>query len=124
MTVEFEAEGVEVGSSPWGILTISLYSEENYVTIQQPLDKIEGEKVPPVPNTYHIERDDQSYGEYGGVEGVTLSRNSLKVDLDDIGQENLQCESVQAGFETDDATFNTLMEKLGYIFGERFVSND
>ncbi|MFT3744855.1 MAG: Imm10 family immunity protein [Pyrinomonadaceae bacterium] len=121
MIIEFDAEGVEVILSSWGIITISFYAEENYLTIQQPVDKTEGMNVPPAPNSYHIERDDQSYGEYGGVESVTLSRDSIAVVLDSIGQEHLQCESVIARFETDDETYRSLTEKLEYIFGDSFT---
>jgi Immunity protein 10 len=124
MNVEFEAEGVEVGTSPWGIITISLFAEENYLTIQQPLDKEHGENVPPIPNSYHIERDDQSYGEYGGVDRIDLSRTSIEVTLNETGQANLQCEGVKVGFETDDETFILLKEKLSYIFGLILISND
>ena len=121
MIVEFEAEGVESGLSTWGIITISFYTEENYLTIQQPVDKLEGMNVQPLPNSYHIERDDQSYGEYGGVESVELSPNSIEVTLDSIGQEHLQCDAVKVRFETDEKTYLSLKELLGYTFGEKLT---
>lgn len=121
MIVEFEAEGVESGLSTWGIITISFYTEENYLTIQQPVDKLEGMNVQPLPNSYHIERDDQSYGEYGGVESIALSENSIEVILDEWGQEHLECEAVKVHFETDPKIYLSLKELLSYTFGEKLT---
>lgn len=66
---------------------------------------------------YHIERDDQSFGNYGGVEKIELSRSQIKVRLDATGKENLECDGVNINFETDHETYELLIEKMILFFG-------
>lgn len=113
MIINFTAEAVEVEENENEVLCVGFYTEENYLMIQYSLD-IED-------SNYHIERDDQSYGGYGGVEKVTLSPNQIEVELDDIGQENLECDGVKVDFETDDETYQLLVEKLRLIFGNSLI---
>lgn len=117
MILNFEAESVEVEETDLNILFVGFYSEENYLMIQQSLDENSG------INSYHIERDDQSYGGYGGVRQIVLEQNSIEVELDDDGKENLQCDGVKIDFETDEETFELLSEKLKFIFGETLKVN-
>lgn len=123
MNVEFRAEEVEVGVSPQGVINVGFYTDGNYLSFQYMTDAEQRKRLN-VPDTYYIARDDQSYGEYGGVEKVTLTRNSIEVILDELGKSNLQCESVTAAFETDDETFDTVKDKLTSIFGDKLVFND
>jgi hypothetical protein len=123
MNVEFRAEDIEVGVSPQGVINVGFYTDGNYLSFQYMTDPEQRKRLR-IPDTYYIARDDQSYGEYGGVEKITLKRNSIEVILDELGQSNLQCESVTAAFETDDKTFDTVKEKLAFIFGDKFAFND
>jgi len=117
MILNFEVESIEIETNEFNVLVIGFYTDENYLMIQQSLDENSG------INNYHIERDDQSYGGYGGVRQINLERNSIEVDLDDEGKENLQCDSVRVDFETDEETFELLSEKLKFIFGETLKVN-
>lgn len=119
MKVEFRAEEIEVGVSPQGVINVGFYTDGHYLSFQYMTDAEQRERLR-IPDTYYIARDDQSYGEYGGVEKATLSRNTLEVALDELGQSNMQCESVKVHFETDDQTFAKVKEKLAYIFGNKF----
>lgn len=110
MTLHFETENVEIEESEFEVLIVGFYTEENYLMIQQSLDIEDA--------NYHIERDDQSFGGYGGVEQINLSRNSIEVELNKTGKENLECDAVRVDFETDDETFELLTEKLKQIFGD------
>jgi Immunity protein 10 len=123
MNVEFRAEEVEVGVSPQGVINVGFYTDGNYLSFQYMTDAEQRKRLN-VPDTYYIARDDQSYGEYGGVEKITLTRNSIEVILDELGQSNVQCESVTAAFETDDKTFDTVKEKLAHIFGDKFAFDE
>lgn len=109
MILNFEAEAVEIEVTEFEVLSVGFYTEENYLMIQKSLD-IED-------SNYHIERDDQSFGGYGGVGKINLSRNQIEVELDETGQENLGCEGVKVDFETDGETYQILIEKLKFIFG-------
>lgn len=118
MILHFAADAIEVEESTLGVLVVGFYTEENYLMIQQNLGEYDAQDRRLGMNTYHIERDDQSFGGYGGVRQIGLSRDRLEVVLDETGIENLQCDGVRVDFRTDAASFALLNEKLGFIFGE------
>lgn len=109
MIINFAAEAVEIEENDLEVLTVGFYTEESYLMIQKSLDIEDG--------NYHIERDDQSYGGYGGVEKIILSPSQIEVELDETGRKNLDCEGMKVYFETDDKTYQLLIEKLKSIFG-------
>lgn len=115
MILHFEAEAVEIEENDLNVLCVGFYTEENYLMIQQSLD-IKGA-------LYHIERDDQSFSGYGGVEKIELLRNQIEIELNETGKENLECEGVKVDFETDDETYQLLIEKLKLIFGDSLKIN-
>lgn len=86
--------------------------------IQKTLEEFDDQDAGSGMDFYHIERDDQSYGGYGGVERIELLRNQIEVKLNETGKENLDCDALKVEFETDDETYETLAEKLKFIFGE------
>lgn len=116
MITNFAAEAVEIEENDLDVLIVGFYTEENYLMIQKSLD-IED-------SNYLIERDDQSFGGYGGVEKLTLSPNQIEVALDEAGKENLDCEGVKVDFETDEETYQLLIEKLKLIFGNLLTVNE
>jgi hypothetical protein len=68
---------------------------------------------------YYFEINDQSYGRYGGLASVRLSRNNLEVQLEpgvvkDFGNENFA--KVRVEFEIDDEAYHSVLETLGNIF--------
>jgi|GEM_PF-1741707 hypothetical protein len=70
-------------------------------------------------SAYYFEINDQSYGSYGGLRSVRVSRNSIKVHLEpsvvkDFGDENLA--QVQVEFTLDDNTYQSVLDTLRYIF--------
>jgi hypothetical protein len=97
---------------------VGFYTEENYLMIQKSLDAPDPQEVEFGMGGYHIERDDQSYGGYGGVSQIFLERGSVEFQLDETGRKNLECDGVKVDFETDDETFELLAEKLKLIFGD------
>ena len=117
MILHFAAEQVEVEENDLDVLIVGFYTEENYLMIQQSLDGYDEQDAALGMDTYHIERDDQSYGGYGGVEKILLRPESIEVALDETGKENLECTAVRVDFEIDAETFDRLAEKLRIIFG-------
>lgn len=115
MNINFVAETVEIEENNLEVLILGFYAEENYLMIQKSLD-IED-------SNYHIERDDQSFGGYGGVERISLSPNSIEFILDKTGKENLQCDRINVEFEADEETHELLSEKLTIVFGESLIGN-
>jgi Immunity protein 10 len=123
MIVHFETDSVFIEETDLDVLIVGFYKEDNYLMIQQSLDEYDEQDIRLGMNTYHIERDDQSFGGYGGVEKINLSRNAIEVKLDKTGRENLQCDGVEIDFETDDENYEILTEKLKYIFSDLLVVN-
>jgi Immunity protein 10 len=123
MIVHFETDSVFIEETDLDVLIVGFYKEDNYLMIQQSLDEYDEQDIRLGMNTYHIERDDQSFGGYGGVEKINLSRNAIEVKLDKTGRENLQCDGVEIDFETDDENHEILTEKLKYIFSDLLVVN-
>lgn len=121
MILNFETDAVEIEETDLDVLIVGFYTDENYLMIQQSLDGYDEQDESLGMNSYHIERDDQSYGGYGGVEQINLQRNSIEVELDEIGKQNLQCDGVKVDFETDEETYQTLTEKLKSIFGSSLL---
>lgn len=113
MTIEFYSEEVGIEETGSGVSVVGFYAEQNYLMIQKTLGA-SGDET----DSYHIERDDQSYGGYGGVERIDLSRNQIEVKPDETGKENLDCDLVKVEFKTDDKTYVALAEKLKFIFGD------
>lgn len=114
--LHFEAEVVEIDETDLDVLIVGFYTAENYLMIQQSLEYDEQDRQLGM-DTYHIERDDQSYGGYGGVRRINLKRDSIKVELDETGKKNLQSDVIKVDFQTDDETFRLLSKKLSFIFG-------
>lgn len=120
MTLHFETDSVLIEDTDLDVLVVGFYTDEHYLMIQQSTE-FDEQDVRSGMNTYHIERDDQSYGEYGGVELITLQPNRIEVELDERGKKNLQCDGVTVDFETDPDNYRLLIEKLRYIFGDLLV---
>ena len=121
MILHFETDSALVENTDVDVLVVGFYTEENYLMIQQSLEEYDEQDKRLGMDTYHIERDDQSYGGYGGVGQINLSRNRIEVKLDETGKKNLECEGVVVDFETDDENYELLTEKLRLIFGDLLV---
>lgn len=117
MILSFATDNIEILETDLNVLIVGFYTEENYLMIQQSLDEYDEQDVRLGMNTYHIERDDQSYGGYGGVERVNLRRDLIEIELNAIGKKNLECDGVRVDFEIDSDNYRLLTEKLGYVFG-------
>ena len=75
-------------------------------------------------STYYFEINDQSYGRYGGLTLVQISRNSIEIHLEpdvikDFGDENFA--EVQVEFTVDDKTYQSILDTLKNIFANNTV---
>jgi hypothetical protein len=121
MVLQFSTDAVLIEETDLDVLVVGFYTDDHYLMIQQGLDEYDEQDIRLGMNTYHIERDDQSYGEYGGVERILLHRSLIEVELDERGKKNLQCDRIEIDFQTDDENYRLLTEKLGFIFGDSLV---
>ena len=75
-------------------------------------------------SSYYFEINDQSYGSYGGLTSVRISRNSINVQLEpytveDFGDENFS--EVQVEFNIDDMTYQSVLDTLRDIFANENI---
>jgi len=105
--MKFNAQEVTSEYDEYGILVTYFGSDSNYVMIQYQKDYDEQDAALGM-NTYHIERDDQSYGGYGGVKSWALHTGSLIIELNETGKKNLGTDKIEIEFTIDE----TLLEKL------------
>ena len=75
-------------------------------------------------STYYFEINDQSYGRYGGLTLVQISRNSIEIHLEpdvikDFGDEIFA--EVQVEFTIDDKTYQSILDTLKNIFANTTV---
>lgn len=119
--LQFTAIEIENDVNEYDILIVGFYNpdEEHYLMIQHQ-DEYDEDDADLGMNTYHIERDDQSYGNYGGVEKVILQSNQIQFILNPHGKKSLQCEEVLIDFEINDRQFLELKVSLIKIFAEAF----
>jgi Immunity protein 10 len=113
----FRAEAVENEVLDNEILVVGFYTEENYLMIQF-TEEFDEQNIKLGMNTYHIERDDQSYGNYGGVEKVFLKRDQIHFTLTAKGKKNMQCEEVLIDFKIGEVEWVDLKASFLKIFGD------
>ena len=75
-------------------------------------------------STYYFEINDQSYGRYGGLKSVELSRSSIEIHLEpdlikEFGDENFA--EVQVEFDVDDETYQSVLQTMKSIFANNAV---
>lgn len=69
-------------------------------------------------NTYYIEKNDQSMSSHGGVRELRLTRNKIKIDLDEKGIDNLKEISIEIDFECNADEFVNLHNRLKKVFSK------
>lgn len=124
MIIEFRADEVEVGPATSSVINAGFYTEGNYLSFQRMIDEALGNRLRIPTDTHYAARDDQSYGEYGVLEKVALSRTTIEVITNETGKEIMQCDGVKVGFDVDDEKFANLKERLGQIFGEMLTMTE
>lgn len=115
--MDFNATEISADYDEYGILVIFLGSENNYLMIQFEEDPDE-QDIELGMGPYHIERDDQGYGGYGGVKKWTLEAKNLHLEMDNKGKKNLDVEHIRITFDIDKDAFENLREKLQVALGE------
>jgi hypothetical protein len=83
---------------------------EHYFVIDRS-EESPDEAVPDMENVY-IERDDQQWGGYGGIDRVVLGRNSLTVQLGRRAVKYMYHDEIHISFDLGDADFGQLREVL------------
>ena len=67
-------------------------------------------------DTYHVERDDQRWSCYGGVERFELHRDRVVVRFTTSGATCLRAEGMEISFSVSDGRFDELASGLQRIF--------
>lgn len=121
MIIEFQADEIEAGLSPHGVINVGFYTDGNYLSFQKMIDEERAARLRIPTDTYYVARDDQSYGGYGGLESAVLSPTSFEVTTNDAGRDVMQCDRVKVGFSADEEKFAQLKEQLGQILGNELT---
>lgn len=116
MEFHFAASGV-FADDDGTVLMLVLNSddEEHYFSVQLTQESDE-QDIRAGMNTYYIERDDQSFGGYGGLKEILLSRRELKAVLNETGKKNLKMDTVTVSLNISDNSFFELKNMLERIF--------
>ena len=75
-------------------------------------------------SSYYFEINDQSYGKYGGLKSVKLTRDGLKVRLEaEVVEEfsNKDFAEVQVKFDIDDEMYEEVVQILKDIFAREEI---
>lgn len=70
-------------------------------------------------SAYYFEINDQSYGSYGGLTSIRLSRNSIEVKVEPALVEKFEVEDfaeLSVQFEVDDEKYQAILENMRRIF--------
>jgi hypothetical protein len=68
-------------------------------------------------NTYHVERDGQQWGCYGGIERFELQRDRVNIAFTEKGRKCLgSVSAMEITFHVSDRQFRRLKDRLGRIF--------
>ena len=87
---------------------------EHYFVIDRSEDSLD-DVVPDMANVY-VERDDQCWGGYGGIERVVLARDSLTLHLGKrMATQMGDHESIRVSFDVSDHGFREMRSVLGLI---------
>ncbi len=92
-----------------------LEHHQHYLVIQRSEERVD-DVLPDVENVY-IERDDQCWGGYGGIQSVLLLRNRLTLTLTPRMAITMgDHETLSVIFDVDDGMFGRIDEVLSSIF--------
>ena len=70
-------------------------------------------------SAYYFEINDQSYGSYGGLTSIRLSRNSIEIKVEPRVVEKFEVEDfaeVSVQFDVDDKKYQDILENMRRIF--------
>jgi hypothetical protein len=90
-------------------------NHQHYLIIQRD-EELRNAILPDLENIY-LERDDQIFGGYGGIESVTLSRHRLSLKLTPRMAKRMgNFDELILGFEQADNSFRHIEELVALIF--------
>jgi hypothetical protein len=95
----------------------------HYFMIQHTND-IEEQDVQLGMDTYYIERDDQGYSTYGGIEKICLRPNQISIYLDKLGQKHLAVSEITIGLALTTQKYTHFIQQLKKIFDEKKLHID
>ncbi len=115
--MKFDADGVEITTKIPNVVSILLFNSEEEHVISLQYNKKN--------KSHYIERDDQSYGIYEGVESMTLSPHEIQISLNPEGKKKLKYEIIIVNIEALKKEFHKLKKTLSIIFGKKLkISKD
>lgn len=120
--MDFKADEVYVDYNIDDILNCIFSGTSNgqkiYLMIQDAFDREDEQEIKLGMDTFFIEFQDQARGGYGGIQEIELSRDYLRIELNDVGKKNLKlkADTLKITFALNDAAILNLKETLNEIF--------
>lgn len=87
-------------------------------------DECEEQDVQLSMDTYYIERDNQGYSTYGGIDKISLRPSQISIDLDKLGQKQLAVSSITIGLALTAEKYTHLIQQLKKIFDQKKLQID
>lgn len=93
------------------------FKTRDYLLLQRGVEDDEQDLVFGM-NTYHVERNDQKWSGYGGIESFELHRDRVKICFSKAGGNRMgSVTEMEITFQTDGDEYARLKDRLGRIFG-------
>jgi hypothetical protein len=91
----------------------------NHYFMIQHTNEYEEQDIKLDTDTYYIERDDQGFSTYGGIEKISLRPTQISIDLDKLGQKHLAVSKITIGLALTAETYTHLIQQLKKIFDQK-----
>lgn len=114
--MKFKADQIFADYDENDVLIIGFSSGDKKYFMIQHTDEYDDQDKELGMDTYYIEKNDQGFGMYGGIEKIALNRNEIVFELDEEAKEHLCEEFIEICFDCDEDTFSNLKLRLQQIF--------
>ena len=118
MVIAFHANGVAIEDMDecWLVAFADEKSDTHHYLMLERSHEDDAQDVKLGMDTYHVERDDQIWSCYGGIERFELHKDRVVVRFTRFGAEQLKTDGMEITFTVDGSLFDKLTRRLERIF--------
>ncbi len=104
-----------------GFADLQADGEPNHYFMIQHSEEYDEQDVELGMNAYYIERDGQGYSTYGGIQKIVLGSRQIRVELDEVGQKQLEVPGIIIHFNLTEEGYSHLQQQLRKVFDEQIL---